>query len=97
MRVGLQVPNFTWSQDQSLLGDTFGLIAERAERAGFYSLWVMDHFFQISFAGPPENEMLEGWSALAFAAGRTNRIKLGTMVTGVIYQGLRSSTFKIVL
>lgn len=86
MRVGLQVPNFTWSQDQSQLGDTFGLIAERAERAGFYSLWVMDHFFQIGVVGPPENEMLEGWSALAFAAGRTNRIKLGTMVTGVTYR-----------
>ena len=86
MRVGLQVPSFTWSQGQSQLGDTFGLIAERAERAGFYSLWVMDHFFQIPVAGPPENEMLEGWSALAFAAGHTNRIKLGTMVTGVTYR-----------
>jgi F420-dependent oxidoreductase-like protein len=86
MRVGLQVPNFTWSQDQGHLGDTFGLIAERAERAGFYSLWVMDHFFQIGVVGPAENEMLEGWSALAFAAGRTNRIKLGTMVTGVTYR-----------
>jgi F420-dependent oxidoreductase-like protein len=86
MRLGLQVPNFTWSSDQSQLGDTFGLIAERAERAGFYSFWVMDHFFQIRNVGPAENEMLEGWSALAFAAGRTNRIKLGTMVTGVTYR-----------
>lgn len=86
MRVGLQVPSFTWPSGQSQLGDTFGLIAERAERAGFYSLWVMDHFFQISFAGPPELEMLEGWSALAFAAGRTNHIKLGTMVTGITYR-----------
>jgi F420-dependent oxidoreductase-like protein len=86
MRVGLQVPNFTWPNGQSQLGDTFGLIAERAERAGLYSLWVMDHFFQIRNVGPAENEMLEGWSALAFAAGRTNRIKLGTMVTGVTYR-----------
>ncbi|HLG64915.1 MAG TPA: LLM class F420-dependent oxidoreductase [Ktedonosporobacter sp.] len=86
MRLGLQVPNFTWQQEQGLLGDTFGLIAERAERAGLYSLWVMDHFFQIGVVGPPENEMLEGWTALAFAAGRTNRIKLGTMVTGVTYR-----------
>jgi F420-dependent oxidoreductase-like protein len=46
----------------------------------------MDHFFQIRGLGPAENEMLEGWSALAFAAGRTNRIKLGTMVTGVTYR-----------
>jgi F420-dependent oxidoreductase-like protein len=86
MRLGLQVPNFTWSNDQAQLGDTFGLIAERAERAGLFSFWVMDHFFQIRGVGPAENEMLEGWSALAFAAGRTNRIKLGTMVTGVTYR-----------
>lgn len=86
MRIGLQVPSFTWSPDQGQLGDTFALIAERAERAGLYSLWVMDHFFQIGFVGPPENEMLEGWSALAFAAGRTNRIRLGTMVTGITYR-----------
>lgn len=86
MRVGLQVPNFTWSTDQGSLGDTFALIAQRAERAGLYSLWVMDHFFQIQMVGPAEHEMLEGYSALAFAAGQTNRIKLGTMVTGVTYR-----------
>jgi alkanesulfonate monooxygenase SsuD/methylene tetrahydromethanopterin reductase-like flavin-dependent oxidoreductase (luciferase family) len=86
MRLGLQVPNFTWPSGQSNLGDTFGQIAERAERAGLYSLWVMDHFFQIRGVGPAENEMLEGWSALAYAAGRTNHIKLGTMVTGVTYR-----------
>jgi F420-dependent oxidoreductase-like protein len=86
MRLGLQVPNFTWLNDQHQLGGTFGLIAERAEQADFYSLWVMDHFFQISVVGPPENEMLEGWTALAYAAGRTNRIRLGTMVTGVTYR-----------
>jgi F420-dependent oxidoreductase-like protein len=69
MRIGLQVPSFTWPQGQQTLGDTFGAIARRAERAGFYSFWVMDHFFQI-----------------AFAAGVTNRIKLGTLVTGVTYR-----------
>jgi F420-dependent oxidoreductase-like protein len=42
--------------------------------------------FQIGFVGPPENEMLEGWTTLAYIAGRTNRIKLGTMVTGVTYR-----------
>jgi F420-dependent oxidoreductase-like protein len=86
MRVGLQVPDFTWPGGPPRLGERFGLIAERAERAGFASLWVMDHFFQIRVVGPPEHEMLEGWSALAYAAGRTTRIKLGTMVTGVTYR-----------
>ncbi|MFL5626635.1 MAG: LLM class F420-dependent oxidoreductase [Ktedonobacteraceae bacterium] len=86
MRLGLQVPIFTWPNGQSQLGQTFGQIAEHADKAGFYSLWVMDHFFQIGFAGSPDMEMLEGWSALAFAAGRTQHIKLGTMVTGVTYR-----------
>jgi F420-dependent oxidoreductase-like protein len=86
MRMGLQVPNFTWPGGAQHLGETFGAIAERAERAGFYSLWVMDHFFQIRTVGPADNDMLEGYSALSFAAGRTSRIKLGTMVTGVTYR-----------
>ncbi len=86
MRLGLQVPIFTWPNGQSQLGKTFGEIAERGDKAGLYSMWVMDHFFQIGFAGPPENEMLEGWMALAFAAGKTSRIKLGTLVTGVTYR-----------
>src|SRR5260370_15837567 len=86
MRVGLQVPNFTWPGGAASLGETFGAIAERAEGAGFYSLWVMDHFFQIPVVGPMDHDMLEGWSALAFAAGRTRRIKLGTMVTGITYR-----------
>ncbi|GHO46843.1 LLM class F420-dependent oxidoreductase [Ktedonospora formicarum] len=86
MRLGLQVPIFTWPNGQNELGATFARIAESADEAGLYSFWVMDHFFQIGFAGPPEMEMLEGWSALAFAAARTKRIKLGTMVTGVTYR-----------
>jgi F420-dependent oxidoreductase-like protein len=86
MRVGLQVPSFTYPNGQQQLGDTFAHIAREAERAGMYSLWVMDHFFQIPNVGPAEHEMLEGWSALAFAAGNTNRIRLGTLVTGVTYR-----------
>jgi F420-dependent oxidoreductase-like protein len=86
MRVGLQVPRFTHPDGPAHLGDRFGAIAQQAERAGFYSLWVMDHFFQIANNGPKELEMLEGWSALAFAAGRTNHIRLGTLVTGVTYR-----------
>lgn len=86
MRLGLEIPNFTWPTGQAELGDTFGLLAQRAERAGFYSLWVMDHFFQIPEVGPVETEMLEAWTCLAFAAGRTNYIRLGVMVTGVTYR-----------
>jgi F420-dependent oxidoreductase-like protein len=86
MRVGLQVNDFTWPTGQARLGEEFGATAERAEQAGFYSLWVMDHFYQIGSLGPAEHEMLEAYTTLGFAAGRTSRIKLGTMVTGITYR-----------
>lgn len=86
MRLGLQVSYFTWPGAPATIGPTFGRIARNAEEAGLASLWVMDHFFQIGVIGPPELDMLEGYTALAFAAGQTSRIELGTLVTGVTYR-----------
>jgi F420-dependent oxidoreductase-like protein len=86
MRIGLQVPYLTSDGGPEAFGQSFGELAQRAEAAGFDSLWMMDHFFQIPGVGPAEADMLEGWSALAFAAGKTSRIKLGTMVSGVTYR-----------
>ena len=86
MRLGLQVPSFSWPGAPQQTGATLARIATSAEDAGLASFWVMDHFFQISMVGNPELDMLEGWSTLAFAAGVTERIRLGTMVTGVTYR-----------
>lgn len=86
MKIGLQVNRFTWPDAPASIGPTFGRIARDAEAAGMDSLWVMDHFFQIGFLGQPEEPMLEGYTALAFAAGQTQRITLGTLVTGVTYR-----------
>ncbi len=86
MKLGLQVSDFTWPGAPASIGPTFGRIARDADEAGMASLWVMDHFFQISMIGPPEHEMLEGYSALAYAAGVTRQVTLGTLVTGVTYR-----------
>jgi F420-dependent oxidoreductase-like protein len=86
MRLGLQVSKFSWPGAPASIGPTFGRIARNAEDAGLASLWVMDHFFQIKVNGPPELDMVEGYTALAFAAGQTSRIELGTLVTGVTYR-----------
>jgi F420-dependent oxidoreductase-like protein len=86
MRIGLQVPSFSWSGGPEQIGPTFGRLARDADQAGLHSLWVMDHFFQIGIIGPPEEPMLEGYTALAYAAGQTEKITLGTMVTGTVYR-----------
>jgi len=89
MKFGLQHPNFSYdysNQNTSRIIDTLSNIVAKAENKGFDSFWVMDHFHQISFVGRPEEPMLEGWTTISVLAGITTRIKLGTLVTGVIYR-----------
>jgi F420-dependent oxidoreductase-like protein len=85
MRIGLRLPSFTWPGGAPEIGSRLTDIARTADDAGFYSLWVMDHFFQIEFNGPPDNPMLEAYTTLGYLAGKTQHVKLGTLVTGVIY------------
>ncbi len=86
MRIGLQIPSFTWPDGNAGIGSKLAEIGSTADEAGFDSLWVMDHFFQIRGVGEPGEPMLEGYSALSYLAGVTQRAKLGTLVTGVIYR-----------
>lgn len=86
MKIGLQIPNYTWPGGPANLGAKLAEIARTADEAGFDSIWVMDHFFQIQMIGPPEEPMLEGYSTLSYLAGATKRARLGTMVTSVVYR-----------
>jgi F420-dependent oxidoreductase-like protein len=87
MKIGLQVPSFTYPEGPSKLGSKLSEIARTADDAGFTSLWLMDHFFQIGqWLGPAENEMLESYSTLSYLAGFTKKVKLGALVTGAVYR-----------
>src|SRR3989440_7879454 len=86
MKIGLSLADFTWPSGPVKLGDTIKAIATTADQAGFESIWVMDHFWQIRMNGPEHHDMLEGYSALSYMAGVTSRVKLGTMVTGAVYR-----------
>jgi F420-dependent oxidoreductase-like protein len=86
MKIGLQVPDFTWPGGATELGPTLARVAATADQAGFDYIAVMDHFFQIAVVGPPEHEMLEAYTTLGFLAAHTKRTKLLTLVTGVIYR-----------
>jgi F420-dependent oxidoreductase-like protein len=86
MRIGLQIPRFTWPGGPAEIGSRLADIARTADDAGFASIWVMDHFFQIPHVGAAEEPMMEGYTSLAYLAAHTKRARLGTMVTGVIYR-----------
>jgi F420-dependent oxidoreductase-like protein len=86
MKIGLQIPSFTWPGGTREIGPRLAEIVSSADELGFASIWVMDHFFQIRGIGQPEEPMLESYSTLNFIAAHTKKARLGTMVTGVIYR-----------
>ncbi|GDY32313.1 LLM class F420-dependent oxidoreductase [Gandjariella thermophila] len=86
MKIGLQISDFSFPDGPSRLGGQLAAVARTAEVAGFDSISVMDHFFQIGYIGPPEREMLEAYTTLGYLAGVTSKAKLITMVTGAVYR-----------
>jgi F420-dependent oxidoreductase-like protein len=86
MKLGLHIPDYTWPGGPDSLGHDLARVAQAAEEAGFDRVSVMDHFFQIGHIGPPEHEMLEAYTTLGFLAAHTSRVKLHTLVTGVVYR-----------
>ncbi len=86
MKIGLQIPRFTWPGSTAQIAPTLRQIVQAADEGGFASLWLMDHFFQIRGVGAYTEPMLEGYSGLSYIAALTSRVKLGTLVTGVVYR-----------
>ena len=89
MQFGLQKPIFTFDyrgDDTSQIIDSLKKLATTAENNSFDSFWVMDHFHQIPMIGKVEEPMLESWTTLSVVAGLTAKIKLGTLVTGIMYR-----------
>jgi F420-dependent oxidoreductase-like protein len=84
---GYHMPNYTFDGVPDVrLFDAVVERAQAAEAAGFDLLTVMDHFYQIGVVGQEDEPMLEAYSTLAAIATRTERVMLGTMVSGVTYR-----------
>ena len=77
MKFGLQINRFDWAGAPDSIGPKLADIARTAEAAGFDSIWVMDHYYQIEPGlGRKEDPMLEAYSALTYIAAVTETVKL---------------------
>jgi F420-dependent oxidoreductase-like protein len=94
MQLDLHVPRFTWPGGAGAIGPTFTSLAQTADAIGVRTLSVMDHWFQMDMMWAAEEPMLEGYSALSFAAAKTGRLRFRLLVGGVTYRhpGLLAKT-----
>src|SRR6478609_8413815 len=86
MDIGLHISNFSWPGGDEGLAENLARVATTAEDVGFGRISVMDHVWQIGVIGPPEEPMLEAYTALGYLAARTSRVELVAWVTAVSYR-----------
>jgi F420-dependent oxidoreductase-like protein len=91
MKLGI---HFADIPDGQPLAPALTAVARATEETGCAQLTVMDHWFQMENLGGPDRPMVEGYTALGYAAALTERITLGLLVTGVTYRhpGLLAKT-----
>jgi alkanesulfonate monooxygenase SsuD/methylene tetrahydromethanopterin reductase-like flavin-dependent oxidoreductase (luciferase family) len=65
IRLGYQMPNFSYDGSVAELFPQVIAQAREAEAAGFDTAFVMDHFYQLPGIGKPDEPMLEAYSALS--------------------------------
>jgi F420-dependent oxidoreductase-like protein len=94
MRIGVHFMNFTLPGGPAGLRAAVGDTAVAAEEAGCSWFTAMDHWFQMESFQTAHDPMLEGYSVLNFVAAKTEKLRLGLLVTGVTYRypGLLAKT-----
>jgi alkanesulfonate monooxygenase SsuD/methylene tetrahydromethanopterin reductase-like flavin-dependent oxidoreductase (luciferase family)/predicted kinase len=88
LRFGLQLSSYTHKSGRKTTGPWIRQVGAAAEAAGFEAIYVMDHFRQIPQVGRAWEDFLESWTTLAYLAACTDRVRLGTLVSGITYRNV---------
>jgi F420-dependent oxidoreductase-like protein len=87
MRVSINVTNYSWPGGPQRLGTELERLVGAADRAGVDTVWVGDHLMQVDPTAPAaDGDMHEAYTTLGFLAAKAERVRLGTMVTGVTFR-----------
>ena len=86
MKLAVHCANLSYAGGPETLAATLAGVARAADQGGVTTLTMMDHWFQMEDLGGPAEPMLEGYTSMGFLAGRTERVQLGLLVTGVTYR-----------
>jgi F420-dependent oxidoreductase-like protein len=86
MKFGLRNTSFVYPAGTGNIWEDTKAHIQRAEKDGFDSFWVMDHFYQLPIHGSTEEPFLDAWTVLPALAAVTSRIRLGAMVSPVGYR-----------
>jgi F420-dependent oxidoreductase-like protein/mutator protein MutT len=83
MKIGIMLPQ-EWKRNQidpEEAYETMTHVAQEAERLGFDSVWLFDHFDSASASHSADTLFFECWSSIAALARDTTRIRVGQLVT----------------
>ena len=86
MRISINITDFSWPDGPVALAPSLERIVHAADEGGLDTVWLSDHLIQTAPGSIPDSEMLEAYTALGFLAGRTRRVRLGTMVGAITYR-----------
>jgi F420-dependent oxidoreductase-like protein len=86
VKLGLHYWNYSTPADPAAIAPTLAETAKVVDQAGFSTLTVMDHYFQMDHSGSAAEPMLEAYTTLGYVAAMTERVTLGVLVTGVMYR-----------
>jgi len=86
MRFSLSITNYSWQSSPTGLDSELARVVRAADEARLDTVWVADHLIQADPTSTPDSEMLEAYTTLGFLAAHTQRVRRGTMVTGVTFR-----------